>query len=232
MKQSWQLIWKSMNTRNYHAHMGIRTCIQKYQNGNRYVPGQQTATRYHKTGLMDKHRLIICMPWSVADQSCMANKSIKRSISHEFTYGRWRRRNSGYNGRPEENGGGGIPDARVSGEKWRRRIPDARVSGGKWRRGNSGYDGRPEEMGEFRIRWASGENGGGGIPDTMGVRRKWRRGNSGYDGCPEEMAAGDYETHGDLRVMKINGNTSGMMDGDIGTLDETTNNKRKWVWGC
>ena len=106
------------------------------------------------------------------------------------------------------------------------------MSGGKWRRGNSGYDGRPEEMGEFRIRWASGENGGGGIPDTMGVRRKWRRGNSGYDGCPEEMAAGDYETHGDLRVMKINGNTSGMMDGDIGTLDETTNNKRKWVWGC
>ena len=86
MKQSWQLIRRSMNTRKYHAHMGIRTCIQKYQNGNRYVPGQQTATRYHKTGLMDKHRLIICMPWSVADQSCMANKSIKRSISHEFTY--------------------------------------------------------------------------------------------------------------------------------------------------
>ena len=91
--------------------------------------------------------------------------------------------------------------------------------------------GCPEKNGGggFRTRGCPEENGGGGIPDTMGVRRKWRRGNSGYDGCPEEMAAGDYETHGDLRVMKINGNTSGMMDGDIGTLDETTNNKRKWV---
>ena len=46
------------------------------------------------------------------------------------------------------------------------------------------------------------------------------------------MAAEEYETYGDLCVMKINRNRNGMMGGDIGTLDETMNNKRKWVWGC
>ena len=39
------------------------------------------------------------------------------------------------------------------------------------------------------------------------------------------MAAEKYETYGDLRVMKINGNKNGMMGGDIGMLDETMNNK-------
>ena len=78
---------------------------------------------------------------------------------------------------------------------------------------------REMAVGDFRVHWVSGGNGSGRIPGTMGVRRK-------------EMAAEKYETHGDLRAMKINGNTSGMMDGDIGKLDETMNNKRKWVWGC
>ena len=42
----------------------------------------------------------------------------------------------------------------------------------------------------------------------------------------------EYEIHGGSRMMKINGNRSGMMDGDVGTLDKMMNNKRKWVWGC
>ena len=39
-------------------------------------------------------------------------------------------------------------------------------------------------------------------------------------------------TCGGLRMMKINGNRSGVMDGDVGMLDKTMNNKREWVWGC
>ena len=101
--------------------------------------------------------------------------------------------------------------------------------------------------GKFRTRWASRGKDGGGFPGTRDVWRKWRRRVSEYKGRPEEMAAEDfriqgasgrkmaaekYETYGDLRVMKINGNKNGMMGGDIGMLDETMNNKRKWVWGC
>ena len=33
-------------------------------------------------------------------------------------------------------------------------------------------------------------------------------------------------------MMKINGNRSGVMDGDVGMLDKMMNNKREWVWGC
>ena len=52
MKQSWQLIKKIMNTRNYHAHIGIKTHIENNQSGSGCVPDQQTATRYHKLGLV------------------------------------------------------------------------------------------------------------------------------------------------------------------------------------
>ena len=55
-------------------------------------------------------------------------------------------------------------------------------------------------------------------------------------GCGYEMSGWnvgrEYEMRGGLRMMKINGNRNGMMDGDVGMLDKTMNNKRKWVWGC
>ena len=56
-----------------------------------------------------------------------------------------------------------------------------------------------------------------GIPGTMGIGRKM---------------AGSMRHVGGLRMMKINRNRNGMMGVGIGTWDETTNNKRKWVWGC
>ena len=36
-------------------------------------------------------------------------------------------------------------------------------------------------------------------------------------------------TCGGLRMMKINENRSGVMDGDVDMLDKTMNNKREWV---
>ena len=41
-----------MNTRNYHARMSIRIYIENNQSGSGCVPDQQTATRYHKLGLV------------------------------------------------------------------------------------------------------------------------------------------------------------------------------------
>ena len=38
-----------MNTRNYHAHRRIKTCIWKYQNGDRYVPGWRATMRLSKS---------------------------------------------------------------------------------------------------------------------------------------------------------------------------------------
>ena len=38
-----------MNTRNYHAHRRIKTCIWKYRNGNRYVPGWWATMRLSKS---------------------------------------------------------------------------------------------------------------------------------------------------------------------------------------
>ena len=75
-----------MDARNYHAHMRIRVCIENNQSRSGCVPVHQTATRYHKIGLVDKHRLIIYISWNIAKQSRMANKSINQSISNEFTY--------------------------------------------------------------------------------------------------------------------------------------------------
>ena len=84
---------------------------------------------------------------------------------------------------------------------------------------HSGRKGRPEEM-------AAGDSG------REGVRRKMAAGDSGREGVRRKMAAEEYETYGDLHMMKINGDRNGTMGGDIGTLDETMNNKREWVWGC
>ena len=39
MKLTWQSMRKSINTRNDHAHMGIKTCIKNAQNMSGYVPG-------------------------------------------------------------------------------------------------------------------------------------------------------------------------------------------------
>ena len=58
-----------MNTQKYHAHMRIRICIDNNQSGSGCVPDQQTATRYHKIGLVHKHRLIIYISWDIAKQS-------------------------------------------------------------------------------------------------------------------------------------------------------------------
>ena len=80
---------------------------------------------------------------------------------------------------------------------------------------------------------ASGGNDGGGFPNARGVRRKMAVGDFQTRWASGgKMATEEYETYGDLRVMKINGNRNGMMGGDIGTLDETMNNKRKLVLGC
>ena len=49
MKQSWQLMKKTMNTWNYHTHRRIKTCIWKYRNGNRYVPGWWATMRLSKS---------------------------------------------------------------------------------------------------------------------------------------------------------------------------------------
>ena len=49
-----------MNTRNYHAHMSIRICIENNQNGSGCVPDQQTATRYHKIGLVHSNEHKVC----------------------------------------------------------------------------------------------------------------------------------------------------------------------------
>ena len=73
-----------MDTRNYHAHIRIRICIENNQSGSGCVPVQQTAMRYHKIGLVDKHRLIMYISWNIADQSRMTNKSINRSIDQSI----------------------------------------------------------------------------------------------------------------------------------------------------
>ena len=31
---------------------------------------------------------------------------------------------------------------------------------------------------------------------------------------------------------KLNGHKSGVIDGNVGMLDKTMNNKQEWVWGC
>ena len=41
-----------MNTRNYHAHMRIRTCKENDQDASKYVPKQRTTTRYQEMGLV------------------------------------------------------------------------------------------------------------------------------------------------------------------------------------
>ena len=73
-----------MDTRNYHAHMRIRICIENNQSGSGCVPVQQTATRYHKIGLVDKRRLIMYISWNIANQSRMADKSTNRSINQSI----------------------------------------------------------------------------------------------------------------------------------------------------
>ena len=41
-----------MGTRIYHARMSIKICIENNQSGSGCVLDQQTATRYHKLGLV------------------------------------------------------------------------------------------------------------------------------------------------------------------------------------
>ena len=69
-----------MNTQKYHVHMRIRICIDNNQSGSGCVPDQQTATRYHKIGLVDKRRLIMYISRNIANQSRMANKSINQLV--------------------------------------------------------------------------------------------------------------------------------------------------------
>ena len=76
-----------MNTRNYHAHIRIRICIENNQRGSGCVHVQQTAMRYHKIGLVDKHRLIIYISWNIAKQSRMTNKSINQLVMNLHMWG-------------------------------------------------------------------------------------------------------------------------------------------------
>ena len=71
-----------MDTRNYHAHMRIRICIENNRSGSGCVPVQQTATRYHKIGLVDKRKLIMYISWNITDQS----RQINQSINHKIRY--------------------------------------------------------------------------------------------------------------------------------------------------
>ena len=42
------------------AHMRIITCIEDDWSENGYIPGQQTAARYHKMGLVHSNEHEIC----------------------------------------------------------------------------------------------------------------------------------------------------------------------------
>ena len=46
---------------------------------SKYVPGQQTATRYHRMRLVNKHRMITRMSRNRVNQLHMANESINQS---------------------------------------------------------------------------------------------------------------------------------------------------------
>ena len=50
------------------------------------IPDQQTATRYHKIGLANKHRMITRISRNGVNQLHMTNESSNQSISHEITY--------------------------------------------------------------------------------------------------------------------------------------------------
>ena len=47
----WQLMSKSMNILNDHAHMRIGTCIVNYQNESVCVPGPRAIMHYQETEL-------------------------------------------------------------------------------------------------------------------------------------------------------------------------------------
>ena len=53
---------------------------------NECVPSQQTTTRYHGMGLVNKHRIIAYMSESRINQSCMTSQSIDQSIDHKNIY--------------------------------------------------------------------------------------------------------------------------------------------------
>ena len=61
------------------------------------------------------------------------------------------------------------------------------------------------------------------IPDARYPEKVKRR----SDRIPDMKYSGgmSYAMCGGLRTMKINGNRSGVMDGDVGMLDKTINNK-------
>ena len=86
----------------------------------------------------------------------------------------------------EENGEGDSEREGVQ-RKMTGRIPDARMSGGKWRGG-------------FRMRGCPKENSG---EDSghHGARRKMAAGDSGSEGVRKKMAAGDSERDGCPGVM-------------------------------
>ena len=53
---------------------------------NECVPEPRTATRYHRMGLVNKHRMTICISRNRANQTHMADKSTNQSINHEVKY--------------------------------------------------------------------------------------------------------------------------------------------------
>ena len=49
------------------------------------VPRPQAAMCYQKMGLVNKHRMIMCISRNRVNQSRMANKSTNQSINHKIT---------------------------------------------------------------------------------------------------------------------------------------------------
>ena len=88
MKQSWQLMRKTMNTRNYHAHRRIKTCIWKYRNGNRYVPGWRATMRLSKSEVSAqlKNNFKHVIGQNRNNRAWQLNQSINQSINYKVTH--------------------------------------------------------------------------------------------------------------------------------------------------
>ena len=59
----WQLMSKSMNILNDHAHIKIETWIDNDQRENGYIPGQRATMRYPQRGLVHhiEHKTYPCI---------------------------------------------------------------------------------------------------------------------------------------------------------------------------
>ena len=71
---------KSADTQIKLAHMKIKACIENNQNENECVPGPPVTNALSETGLVNKHRRIMCISRNRVNQTHLANESISQSI--------------------------------------------------------------------------------------------------------------------------------------------------------